>query len=140
MKKCPLLLLLLVTAPLPAAEPVVSLDFGGARLTAELALDQASRERGLMYRAHLAKDHGMLFRYERAQMSCMWMKNTSIALTVAFLDQQGRVINLRDLVPQSREPRCSSAPASYAVEARQGWFAAQGVRVGDQVEGLEALP
>ena len=70
----------------------------------------------------------------------MWMKNTLIALSVAFLDAEGRVINIEDMQPQTSDNHCAAAPARYALEMNLGWFAERGVKPGDRLRGIDALP
>lgn len=122
----------------PATRPLprIALQLGGRRVIAEIAADDATRARGLMFREHLAPDHGMLFIYPEAMPMCFWMKNTSLPLSIAFIDSRGDIINLADMRPQSLESHCSLAPALYALEIEQGWFARHGVRSGDHVGGL----
>ncbi len=127
----------LVTAQTPAA---VELHVGGHRITAELATTPAARERGLMYRDGLPADHGMLFVYAEPERICMWMKNTRIPLSVAFLDERGAIINIAEMQPGSLEPHCAARPARYALEMTRGWFARHGLAPGRRITGLERLP
>lgn len=133
---------LTATAPPQSAAadlPRIPLQIGKQRLTAEVAADEASRSRGLMFREKLAPDHGMLFVFPQAAQYCFWMKNTLVPLTVAFIDATGKIINLADMQPLSRDSHCAMAPAQYALEMEQGWFARQGIRSGSQVQGLPRL-
>ncbi|GGJ85947.1 DUF192 domain-containing protein [Pseudomonas matsuisoli] len=119
-----------------AEPPLTEMTIGNERLNVEVAVDAAARQLGLMYRKELPEDRGMLFRFADAGVHCMWMKNTYIPLTAAFLDEEGRIVDLIDLEPESTETRCSSAPARYAIEVNQGWFEKHGIEKGARVEGL----
>ncbi|MFZ5555531.1 MAG: DUF192 domain-containing protein [Pseudomonadota bacterium] len=120
-----------------AAAETVTLTVRGASLQAEVADTPAERARGLMYRERLAADAGMLFVYETPEIQHMWMKNTLIPLSVAFIDADGRIVGISDMAPMSEVIHGSAAPAQFALEANRGWFARHGVRPGDRVQGLE---
>lgn len=119
---------------------IIRLEAGGHRITAELAMTPAARERGLMQRERLPDNHGMLFVYAQPERICMWMMNTPIPLAVAFLDSQGVIINIAEMRPLSLETHCSRRPARYALEMAQGWFASRGLSPGIRITGLERLP
>ncbi len=123
-------------APQASELPRASLLVDTRPVTAEVAADNASRSHGLMFRQALAPDHGMLFVFPEAGPVCFWMKNTPLPLSIAFIDAEGRVINLADMQPQSLEPHCAHAPAQYALEMEQGWFRQHNVAPGSQVQGL----
>lgn len=124
-----------------AEEPAhIRLDAAGHRLIAELAVTAAQRERGLMHRDALPDDHGMLFVYAAPERICMWMKNTRIPLSVAFLDGQGKIINIAEMQPKSLDIHCAARPARYALEMARGWFARRGISPGMRIRGLERLP
>lgn len=133
---------LIVWAGLVWAEtvaPTIRLAVGGYTLTAELARTPDERMRGLMHRRALPADHGMLFVFEAPQRICMWMKDTPLPLSVAFLDAHGVVLNIADMQPMSLVPHCASGEALYALEMAQGWFAERGVRPGSRIRGLTRL-
>lgn len=113
--------------------PRKALLVGSRRIKVEVAADPASQSRGLMYRKHLPKDHGMLFVFPSAEQRCFWMKNTLIPLTIAYIDSGGIIQSLADMQPQSLEPHCSIAPAQYALEMEQGWFARHGLGPGTRI-------
>lgn len=118
------------------AEALLDLSVGDARLQAEYAHSPAERERGLMARTELAAEHGMLFRFDDVRRHCLWMKNTPLPLSAAFMNEQGRIVDVIDLEPLSTAIRCSREPARYALEMNQGWFRQHGASVGDQVNGI----
>lgn len=118
--------------------PTVELNAGMYLIRAEVAADFATRARGLMHREALASNAGMLFVFETAGPQCMWMKNTRIPLSVAFLDAQGEIINIADMAPHSEEAHCAARPALYALEVNRGWFAARGIKPGMRLGGIPA--
>ena len=115
-----------------------SLEAGKHRIEVEVAADEPTRQFGLMYRSHLPSGQGMLFVYPSPIRICMWMKNTLIPLSVAFLDEEGLILNIEDMTPQSEESHCSVKPVRYALEMNQGWFAGHGVKVGDRIKGVKS--
>jgi uncharacterized protein len=119
--------------------PEVQLAAGVHLIHAELADDFASRMQGLMYRTALAPNGGMLFVFDEPGVQCMWMKNTLIPLSVAFLGDDGDIINIADMQPQTEDAHCAARPARYALEMKQGWFAQRGIRPGTQLRGLDKL-
>jgi uncharacterized membrane protein (UPF0127 family) len=136
------LLLALAFAAAPAFAqqlPTVELRAGMHLIRAELAADLASRTRGLMQRKSLAPNAGMLFVFEAPAIQCMWMKNTYIPLSVAFVDEKGVIINIADMEPHSERSHCAARPALYALEMTQGWFAARGIKPGMPLAGIPGL-
>jgi uncharacterized membrane protein (UPF0127 family) len=108
-------------------------------IRAEVAADFSTRGRGLMHRKSLAPNAGMLFVFDEASIHCMWMKNTYIPLSVAFLDAQGTIVNIADMQPHNEQSHCASRPSLYALEMTQGWFAQRGIKPGVKLGGLEKL-
>lgn len=132
-----LLIGVLCGAGLALAEPrTLTLTFDGHPLQTEYVFRDEDRQRGLMERTELAEFAGMLFRFPQVKTQCLWMKNTPLPLSAAFLDEQGRIINLVDLQPHDLTVKCSEGPARYAVEANQGWFTRRGIAAGLRVGGL----
>jgi uncharacterized membrane protein (UPF0127 family) len=134
-----LLVALLVAIPATAAGaslPTRTLVIAGHRLTVEVAATPETRATGLMNRFSLQPDHGMLFVFEAPQPLSFWMKDTYVPLSIAFVDTRGRIVNIEDMRPQDESPHFSNGLALYAIEMRQGWFAAKGIGAGDVVEGL----
>ncbi|MDW8430505.1 MAG: DUF192 domain-containing protein [Sutterellaceae bacterium] len=105
-------------------------------ITAELADTDMTRTRGLMFRDHLAPNHGMLFVFDNKAMHCMWMRNTRIPLSVAFLDDDGTVVNIHDMKPHDETSHCAARPVRYALEMTQGWFRDRGIKPGARIGGL----
>jgi uncharacterized protein len=132
-----LALLLTFAVPALAQElPAVQLNAGMHLIQAEVAADFATRAKGLMHRASLAPNAGMLFIFDEPAVQCMWMKNTLIPLSVAFIDEKGAIINIADMAPQTEDSHCASRPARYALEMNRGWFAARGIKPGMRLGGI----
>lgn len=132
---------LLLLTHVVRAEPVeLDLAVGMYRIRAEVAHTQASRMTGLMHRTEMAADSGMLFVFPQPQKYCMWMRNTLIPLSVAFVDDKGVVINIVDMSPQSDDSHCAERVARYALETNAGWFAARKLRAGARISGLDRAP
>ncbi len=134
-----LTILLLAAAPALAQAPTLALTAGMHRIRAEVAADFTTRARGLMYRESLADNSGMIFLFDQAEKHCMWMKNTLIPLSVAFLDEGGAIINIAEMAPKTENSHCAARPARYALEMNKGWFAAHGIKPGAAIGGLEKL-
>ena len=133
-------LLALAAAPAARAElPLVELSAGMHLIKAEVAADMASRSQGLMYRKELPPNGGMLFIFDESAVHCMWMKNTLIPLSVAFMDERGTILNIADMQPQTEETHCAARPALLALEMSRGWFAQRGIKPGMRLGGLEQL-
>jgi uncharacterized membrane protein (UPF0127 family) len=138
---CALVVLLPPPAQAQQAQlPEVQLTAGVNLIHAELADDFTSRMQGLMYRTSLAPNGGMLFVFDKADVQCMWMKNTLIPLSVAFIGDNGKIVNIADMQPQTEVPHCAAEPVRYALEMKQGWFAQRGFTPGMRLGGLDKLP
>lgn len=131
-----LLIALAGTAPAAAQLPVIQVRAGMHLVRAELAADFPSRMQGLMHRSSIGRNDGMLFVFDEAAGHCMWMKNTLIPLSVAFLDEAGTVINVADMTPHSEESHCAARPARFALEMNRGWFAERGIGPGFRLGGI----
>jgi len=131
------LALALSAAPAFAQQlPVAQLNAGMHLIRAEVAADYASRMTGLMHRASMPSNAGMLFIFDEVTTHCMWMKNTLIPLSVAFIDERGAIVNVEDMAPQTEDSHCASRPARYALEMNRGWFAARGIKPGSRIGGI----
>lgn len=140
MKKLLPLLLCGLAGVAQAQMPRVDLSLGFYRVEAEVAADQKNRALGLMGRRSLAPQQGMLFVFAAPARHCMWMKNTFLPLSVAFLDEEGSVINIEDMQPETENNHCAARPARFALEMNQGWFAGKGIKAGARLTGLEKAP
>jgi uncharacterized protein len=137
------MLVLLVWANLASAQvamPRMELSLGMHRIEAEVAMNPEHRAMGLMNRREMAQNQGMLFVFTSEQRHCMWMRNTYLPLSVAFLDREGKIINIADMTPQSDKSHCASADARFALEMNQGWFKRRGFEKGARVNGVERAP
>ena len=133
------LLLAVVSFTAIAADepPTRTLTIRDQKLQVELATTPETRALGLMNRFSLRTDHGMLFVFEAPQPLAFYMKNTYVPLSIAFVDSRGKILNIEDMRPLDESTHWSRGVAQYAIEMRQGWFAAKGIGVGDKVEGLK---
>ena len=118
--------------------PTVQLSAGIHLVTAEFAAGDAARTRGLMFRSSLPTNHGMLFLFEDRRPHCMWMRNTLIPLSVAFIEDDGTIVNIRDMQPHDESRHCAAKPVRYALEMAQGWFAQKGIGPGARIGRLPA--
>jgi uncharacterized membrane protein (UPF0127 family) len=136
----PLLLLLALPVRARAAElPMQTLAVGTQKMTVEVAASPGTRETGLMHRFSLKPDHGMLFVFSTPQPLAFWMHDTYVPLSIAFVDADGRILNIEDMRPMDDGPRYySKGAALYAIEMTQGWYAKKGIVAGAQVKGLPA--
>jgi uncharacterized membrane protein (UPF0127 family) len=119
-----------------AAPKTIHVKVGSHPLAVEVAATENERERGLMFRDKLGRDAGMLFVFDDPGYYAMWMKNTLIPLSVAFIDADGVILNIVDMEPQTLDSHAAAGPAVYAIETNKGWFAAHKVKAGDKVAGL----
>lgn len=120
--------------------PLMELTAGFHRIEAEVAANNAARMQGLMNRKTMATQRGMLFVFDRNAQHCMWMKNTFLPLSVAFIDETGKILNIEDMQPHSEDNHCAAQPARYALEMNVGWFAQHGIKRGDRIGGIEKAP
>src|SRR6185369_4594652 len=116
--------------------PTVQLTAGMHVVRAELANDFTSRMQGLMFRESLGPNAGMLFVFDEISTHCMWMKNTLIPLSVAFIDAGGAIVSISDMQPHSEQSHCAARPALFALEMTKGWFAQRGIKPGAKLGGL----
>jgi uncharacterized membrane protein (UPF0127 family) len=127
----------------PAAEPetaqvptlgIVKADGERVEVAVEIADTRTEQARGLMERKELAEDAGMLFVLESEQSPGFYMENTLIPLSIAFIDAEGRIVDIQDMQPLDETRHYPAEPAQYALEVNQGFFAERGLQVGDTVD------
>jgi uncharacterized protein len=131
------------TASLPATAqeqpqmnlPRVKLGAGMYQIDAQVAQTPDQRMTGLMFRREMPQYEGMLFVFEQASPQCFWMKNTLLPLTAAFVADDGTIVNLADMKPQTEDSHCSAKPVRYVLEMNQGWFARRGIKAGSKLTG-----
>ncbi len=121
------------------ALPVIELSIRGHIIVAEVAETSSTRAAGLMHRTYLPENNGMLFVFPVTAIYSMWMQNTSIPLSVAFLDEEGKIINIADMVPDTLTAHRSATAARYALEVNAGWFNRRKIQAGDPVLGIENI-
>jgi uncharacterized membrane protein (UPF0127 family) len=139
MKKILILALMCIAGGALAELPTVQLSTGMHLIRAEVANSMGTRMEGLMYRKSMPQGSGMVFVFEENAAHCMWMKNTLIPLSVAFIDEAGAIINIADMKPHSEQSHCATSPARYALEMNKGWFAQRGIKAGAKLRGLEKI-
>ena len=115
--------------------PRVTLSAGMHLINAQVAATPQQRAVGLMFRKEMPVNEGMLFAFEQAAEQCFWMKNTLLPLTAAFVADDGTIVNLADMQPQSLESHCTSKPVRFVLEMNQGWFSKRGLKAGSRLSG-----
>jgi uncharacterized membrane protein (UPF0127 family) len=115
--------------------PRVELTVGMHRIDAQVAMTPDQRMIGLMWRKQMPQLEGMLFVFEQPSQQCFWMKNTMLPLTAAFVADDGTIVNLEDMKPQTTDSHCSAKPVRYVLEMNQGWFAKKGIKAGAKLAG-----
>lgn len=125
-----------VRAQTPTNLPTIDLYLGMHRLKAELAIEPPDRATGLMWRKSMPENQGMLFVFESHAIHCFWMRNTFIPLSIAFLRDDGSIVNIEDMQPQQLTSHCPIEPVRYALEVNQGWFAKRNIQPPLKVRGL----
>ena len=118
----------------------IRLNAGIHNIVAELASTPDQRQIGLMMRPQMGSNEGMLFVFESVTQQCFWMKNTLIPLAIAFLEDDGSIVNIDTMRPQTLDQHCSTKPVRYALEMNEGWFAKRGIRPGHKLTGLPRAP
>lgn len=119
--------------------PRVKLSAGMHQIDAQVARTHEQRMIGLMHRKDMPQHEGMLFVFEQPAQQCFWMKDTLLPLSVAFLAEDGTVINIAEMAPQTLQSHCSAGPVRYVLEMNSGWFAKKGVKPGMKIQGLAGL-
>ena len=125
-----------------SAQEAPQLNLKRAKLTvgmyvidAQVALTSEQRQIGLMMRKDMPQHEGMIFVFEQASQQCFWMKNTLLALTAAFVADDGTIVNMADMKPETTDSHCSAKPVRYVLEMNKGWFAKKGIKPGSKLVG-----
>jgi len=116
--------------------PIAWIRVGEHRVSAEIAVRPMDRQRGLMFRESMPPDHGMLFVFPQVSVQSFWMRNTTLPLSIAFADSDGRIVRIADLEPLDERLVTSVGPVRYALEMNRGWFEQHGVVAGDRISEL----
>jgi uncharacterized membrane protein (UPF0127 family) len=114
----------------------VTLQAGFHQIDTQLAMTPEQQATGLMHRREMPQHEGMLFVFPQTAKQCFWMKNTLIPLTAAFLADDGTIVNLEDMKPQSTESHCSTRPVRFVLEMNVGWFSKKGLKAGSKISGI----
>ncbi|MDB5816230.1 MAG: hypothetical protein JWN23_3347 [Rhodocyclales bacterium] len=117
--------------------PHTDLSVGMFRVDAEVASTEVLREYGLMFRKNMVSNAGMVFIFDAPQQYCMWMKNTLLPLSVAFIDDSGKITNIEDMQPLTENSHCANRPVRFALEMNKGWFKDKNFKAGTKIVGLE---
>jgi uncharacterized membrane protein (UPF0127 family) len=121
---------------LATSELTITTQNGAATVSAERAVTDSERAKGMMWRTAMNDGEGMLFIYDRDMQMSFWMKNTLIPLSIAFISGRGEILEIRDMEPQDTHSVKSERYCRYALEVPQGWFSRAGIFPGDTVSGL----
>lgn len=119
----------------PQKLPTITLGAGMHNIRAEVASTPEQHQIGLMFRKEMGPNDGMLFIFDRPGQQCFWMKNTLIPLAVAFIADDGTVVNLDEMAPQTLASHCSTRPVRHVLEMNAGWFARKGIKPGSKLSG-----
>lgn len=122
--------------------PRTVLSVGIHQIQTQVARTPEQHATGLMFRTEMPQQEGMLFEFTAPSQQCFWMKNTLIPLTAAFVDDDGTIVNLKDMQPQTTVSHCSAKPVRFVLEVNQGWFAKRGLKAGAKLRGavFQATP
>ena len=115
--------------------PRTKLSAGMHLLDVQLAQTPQERQIGLMFRKDMPQHEGMLFVFEQPATQCFWMRNTLIPLPAAFVADDGTIVNLADMKPQTDDSHCSVKPVRFVLEMNQGWFAKRNIQAGYKLGG-----
>lgn len=120
--------------------PLITLTAGNQTIKAEIAANDTDRQKGLMYRREMGKNNGMLFVFPQLGYHAMWMRNTLIPLSVAYMDDAGKILSIHEMVPETEISHQAAGPARFALEMNARWFATHKINVGDRILGLAKAP
>ncbi len=115
--------------------PRARLSAGMYQIDAQVAQTADTRTIGLMFRKEMPQHEGMLFVFDEPSVQCFWMRNTFLPLTAAFVADDGTIVNLVDMKPQTTDSHCSTKPVRYVLEMHQGWFGKKGIKAGTKLAG-----
>ncbi|WP_254598037.1 DUF192 domain-containing protein [Polynucleobacter antarcticus] len=116
--------------------PIIELKAGIYRIQAELADTPKAREVGLMNRTSMTTNAGMLFIFEQKAGHCFWMNNTKIPLSIAFIADDGKIVNIEEMQANTTNNHCPKAAVRYALEMNKQWFSERVIVPGTVIQGL----
>jgi uncharacterized membrane protein (UPF0127 family) len=120
--------------------PTIPIQAGMYVIRAQVATTPEQMATGLMYRREMPQHEGMLFAYDLPATHCFWMKNTLMPLSIAFIADDGTIVNIADMKPQTLDSHCAAKPVRFALEMNQGWFAKRGIGAGYKLTGPNGKP
>jgi uncharacterized membrane protein (UPF0127 family) len=115
--------------------PTIELTAGMHVIHAEVAATGTQQATGMMFRRGMGANDGMLFVNDEPGVRCFWMRNTLIPLTIAFIADDGTIVNIADMAPRTEDSHCSAKPVRFALEVPLGWFAQRGFKAGLKLRG-----
>jgi uncharacterized protein len=124
----------------PQSLPKIKLTAGMHVLDVEVAQRPQEHQIGLMFRKTMPTNDGMIFIFDHASQQCFWMKNTLLPLSVAFIADDGTIVNLDDMAPQTLDSHCSTKEVRFVLEMNEGWFAKRGIKAGSKLRGQPFTP
>jgi uncharacterized membrane protein (UPF0127 family) len=124
----------------PQKLEMIQLTAGMHLIQAQLARTPDERSIGLMFRPTMPANEGMLFAFDQPGQQCFWMKNTLLPLSAAFVADDGSIVNIEDMKPQTLDSHCSAKPVRFVLEMNQGWFAKRGLKAGSKLQGAPFKP
>ncbi len=124
----------------PQKLQAVTLSLGMHKISAEVAQSPDERAIGLMHRASMGASQGMLFVFEQAGQQCFWMKNTLLPLAIAFVADDGTIVNIDEMKPQTLDSHCSTKPVRFVLEMNSRWFDKRGIKAGAKLGGAPFKP
>jgi hypothetical protein len=119
----------------PQQLPAIRLSTGMHVLQVQVAQTPEQQATGLMFRKTMGTNEGMLFIFDEPRQQCFWMKNTLLPLSVAFIADDGGVVNIDDMKPQTLDSHCSTKPVRFVLEMNVGWFDKRGIKAGSKFLG-----
>ena len=119
----------------PQKLPSIRLNAGIHNIQAEVAQSPDERSTGLMFRKEMGTNEGMLFAFEQPAQQCFWMKNTLLPLSIAFIADDGSIVNIDHMKPQTLESHCSTKPVRFVLEMNEGWFDKRSIKPGTKLRG-----
>ena len=117
----------------------VEIDLTELLTEIEIVSEFDDRKKGLMFKSSIPKNYGMFFIWEYKRQQCMWMKDTSIPLSVAYIGNKGEILEIYDMVPFSKKSVCSKNYVKYALEVNKGWFEKKNIAIGDVINIKEIV-
>ena len=116
--------------------PIIELKTSIYRIQAEVASTPQARQVGLMNRTSMPTDSGMLFIFDQKATHCFWMSNTKIPLAIAFIADDGKIVNIEEMQAETLNNHCPKAPIRYALEMNRQWFSQRAIGPGSAIQGL----